>query len=153
MDDPDVQKWVEIMTEASKKLDEDRKDLSSIDFSSLPILKKSAWLIQIQFQGLETPDGRRVDARRSGASSRQDLVQKFTMTCYNRLGPGMDIPSPRILSEFVGLPNSKQVVESVGLLLVALKNKNLIVHVLILVLYARPLQNPIRHWNLVCLVS
>ena len=114
MDDPDVLKMVTFMTEANKKLDEERKDLSSIDFSSLPILKKSAWSIRIRFQGLETPDGRRVDTRRPGASSGQDLVQKFNMTCFNKLGPGMNAQLPRYLSEFVGLPNSKQVVESVG---------------------------------------
>ena len=128
-DDPDVQQMLNYVKEATKKLDEERKNLSSINFSSLPILKKSAWVIQLQFLGVETLDGTRVDIRHSEASSRQDLVQKFTMTCYNRMGPGMNIPSPRILSEFVGLPNSKQVVESVGLLLVALMNKNLIVHV------------------------
>ncbi|KAF8884885.1 hypothetical protein CPB84DRAFT_1850516 [Gymnopilus junonius] len=110
MDDPDVARMMGSIIGAYGKLEEERSNARNtvVNFSSIPVQKFTLWSIQLQFSGLELPTGeplRSNDPRRT----QEGVKQTFSLSCYIKVGPGMDSDIDRLVQSFVGLPDSNQV--------------------------------------------
>lgn len=111
MDDPDVQRMLGSATGAYDKLEAERMNIrNTVDFSALPVEEHTLWVVQIHFAGLQAASGANVNRRNAG-QSQEGSQPTFNMYCYIRVGPGMEHGSYRTMSDFVGLPSSKQVEE------------------------------------------
>ncbi|KDR80072.1 hypothetical protein GALMADRAFT_242301 [Galerina marginata CBS 339.88] len=109
--DPEIQRMMHFMSQASDKHEQEKATLSSFDFSKLPLHKSTVWFIDLESSGFTTEPGMLVPAMEAGTSRKGGIRKTFNLTCRVRIGPGnrMDSNDLRMLEDQVGQPDSKTV--------------------------------------------